>query len=76
MPTKRTHAGIQCSIYEESPTRWTISIKYHFDGKPPSSMLIVRETTLDGAKQIADDDVKKTGHVCDSACTGWIFLGG
>ena len=71
MPLQRSHAGIQCSIYEESQNRWTISIKYHLDGQSPSSVLIVRETTVDAAKRLADDNVQKSGHVCDGTCQDW-----
>jgi len=36
--------------------------------------LIVRETILDEATQIADDEVKKSGHICDGACQDWKVL--
>ena len=63
MPLKRTHAdGIRCSIHEDNSTHYTISVTYR---QSHASFLACRETTLDGAKRIADDEVRKSGHVCD-----------
>jgi hypothetical protein len=71
MTLRRTHTGsIECSIYEEHP-KWIVSIKYPLGSQYPSSTLIARETSLDGAKKITDDAVPKSGHICDSACKGW-----
>ena len=69
MPLKRTHAdGIRCSIHEDNSTHYTISVTYR---QTRASFLASRETTLDGAKRIADDEVRKSGHVCDGACKDW-----
>ena len=68
---RRTHTGIDCSIREEHPKKWTISVKYHLSGQPSYSALIIRETTADEVKSIADNEVQKSGHVCDVACKGW-----
>jgi len=66
----RTHTGIECSISQDRPN-WKISIKYNLKGQTSSAKLIVRQTILDEAIRIADDEVKKSGHVCDGACTDW-----
>jgi hypothetical protein len=50
------------------------SIKYP-KGRSPYAALIVRETTLDEAKSIADTEVRKSGHVCDSTCKDWEVIG-
>ena len=68
---RRIHTGIDCSIREEDPKKWTISIKFHLSGQPHYSALIVRETTADEVKSIADNEVQKSGHVCDVGCKGW-----
>ena len=69
MQLKRTHDnGIECKIYQDSSKRCTIIIRYR---QPPSSSLASHETTLDGAKRIADNTVEKSGHVCNGSCKGW-----
>ena len=60
-----------CSVREDSSTHCIIFIKYRQDGQSPSSFLAVRETTLPGAKRIADEAVNGSGHVCDGACKDW-----
>ena len=72
MQLKRTHAGgIVCSVQEDNSTHCTISVKYRQDGQSPSSFLAFRETTVGGAKRIADEAVKQSGHVCDGKCKDW-----
>ena len=69
MPLKRTHAnGIECTIYEDSSTYSTVSIKF---GQSRTSFLAGREMTLDGAKHLADDTVQKSGHHCNGTCKKW-----
>jgi hypothetical protein len=72
MHLKRTHAGgIESSIQQESFTLCKISIKHSQNDQSPGSFLAFRETTLDGAKRIADEAVKQSGHVCNGACKDW-----
>jgi hypothetical protein len=68
---RRTHTGIDCSISEEHPKKWTISINYHLSGQSPYLAHIFRETTVDEVKSIADNEVQKSGHVCDENCKDW-----
>ena len=70
MLLRRTHSeGIECLI-RKGHSKWTISINYP-KGQPPYAALIVRETTLDEAKSIADNQVLNSGHVCNAACKDW-----
>ena len=69
---KRTHSGgIESLIQRDSSTRYRISIKHSQDRQPPTSFLAFLETTLDGAKRIADEAVKQSGHVCNGLCKDW-----
>jgi hypothetical protein len=62
MALKRTHTdGIECTIREDSSSRWAISIIY-LDRL--ASTLKVQESTLDQAKEFADDSVLDNGHRC------------
>ena len=58
-------------IHEEAQRCTILSIKYRKSGQPPAAALIIRDSTLDAAKRIADDTVKESGHICNGACKDW-----
>jgi len=70
MPLKRTHADdIECLIREDSSTYRTVYVKFL---QSQTSFLSGSETTLDGAKRLADEIVvQKSAHHCNGACKNW-----
>jgi len=53
---------------EDSVTYCTIYVKFR---QSQTSFLAGSETTLDAAKLLAEDSVKKSGHHCNGACHDW-----
>jgi hypothetical protein len=70
MHLTRKHSDAECSVHEER-TESTILVKFRPSGHSPTEMLMSCESSVDGAKRLADAAALKIGHVCTAACQNW-----
>jgi hypothetical protein len=69
---KRVHdSGTETLILQQS-NGWQIQINLREPNRNPMTIAGYLTPTVERAKQIADKEVSKYGHVCNGGCHGWL----
>jgi hypothetical protein len=70
-PFKRIHDGGTEAILKPGADGWSIQINLKEPNRDPMPIVGYQRRTLESAKQFADKEILKYGHVCNEKCQGW-----
>ena len=68
---KRIHDRGTESVLTQYSDGWRIRLHPREADQNPVTIAGYLKPTLESAKQLADDELLKLGHVCTSSCQGW-----
>jgi hypothetical protein len=72
MPTfKRVHESGTESIINQNENGCHVRLDVREPNRLPSTIVGFFSPTLDAAKQLADEEIVKLGHVCNGKCKRW-----
>ena len=77
MTLKRVHdTGTETIIRQLEDSAWSIQIVLKEPNKAPVTMIGYGTPSLELAKELAEKELLKWGHVCNRSCREWVeFLG-
>jgi len=71
MMFKRVHDRGTESVLTQYSDGWRIRLHLNEAGQHPVTIAGYLSSTLQSAKQLADAELLKLGHVCNSSCRSW-----
>jgi len=67
------HTGTQ-AVVTEYADGWRMQINLREPGRNPMTITGYLAPTVERAKELADSEIMKYGHVCSEACKDWVEL--
>jgi len=67
----RVHDSGTQALLSQAPHGWRINIHLREVHHKPVTIVGYLQPTVQLAKQRADDEISKLGHVCSASCQGW-----
>ena len=69
---RRVHDNGTEAVLRQDPDAWRIRFDLREANHLPATVVGFFAPTLEAAKQIADKEILKHGHVCNGTCKGWV----
>jgi hypothetical protein len=71
---KRVHHTGSEAIVTEHADAWRMQINLREPRRNPMTITGYMAPTVERAKAIADKEISKYGHICNTACKDWVEL--
>lgn len=68
----RVHDTGTQTVLHQHGNRWRINIDLRESNHSPLTIVGYLAPTVQKAKQLADSEILKYGHICTAACKGWV----
>jgi hypothetical protein len=69
---KRVHHTGTSAVVTEHDDGWRMQVNLREPGRNPMTLTGYMAPTVERAKEVADKEVLKYGHVCTEACMDWV----